>query len=160
MIKYLLSYIGSFRVTTSRFFEFWITVVVLLFGIPESSGDNDLQQSFPFTVEVVPCSDEITIGENVDLHFRIKPHRDYKNTTYTIRYYQNDGEGTLKLVDGPMLCGHRVHLDSRTFHLNYTANSSEAHKFLVIVEDNFSSKPWRRTFRFHEKRLALPDNLP
>ncbi|WP_435529265.1 TraQ conjugal transfer family protein [Muribaculum intestinale] len=29
----------------------------------------------------------------------------------------------------------RVLLESKTFRLNYTAKSSDAHKFLVVVED-------------------------
>ncbi|WP_290377437.1 TraQ conjugal transfer family protein, partial [Muribaculum intestinale] len=46
------------------------------------------------------------------------------------------GEGTLKLVDGPVLVNNdRVLLESKTFRLNYTAKSSDAHKFLVVVED-------------------------
>lgn len=42
-------------------------------------------------------------------------------------------------------------LESKTFRLNYTANSSDAHKFLVVVEDNFGSTPWEQTFEFNSK---------
>ena len=45
----------------------------------------------------------------------------------------------------------RVLLESKTFRLNYTAKSDEAHKFLVVVEDNFSSTPWEQTFEFNSK---------
>ncbi|MDE6480933.1 MAG: DUF3872 domain-containing protein, partial [Muribaculaceae bacterium] len=45
----------------------------------------------------------------------------------------------------------RVLLESKTFRLNYTANSSDAHKFLVVVEDNFGSTPWEQTFEFNGK---------
>ena len=63
-----------------------------------------------------------------------------------------DGEGTLKLVDGPVLVNNdRVLLESKTFRLNYTAQSSDAHKFLVVVEDNFGSTPWEQTFEFNSK---------
>lgn len=62
---------------------------------------------------------------------------------YTIRYFQYDSEGTLRLVDGPVLVNNdRVLLESKSFRLNYTAKSAEAHKFLVVVEDNFGSTPW------------------
>ena len=45
----------------------------------------------------------------------------------------------------------RVLLESKTFRFNYTANSSDAHKFLVVVEDNFGSTPWEQTFVFNGK---------
>ena len=45
----------------------------------------------------------------------------------------------------------RVLLESKTFRLNYTAKSAEAHKFLVVVEDNFGSTPWEQTFEFNGK---------
>ncbi len=40
---------------------------------------------------------------------------------------------------------------SKTFRLNYTARSADAHKFLVVVEDNFGSTPWEHTFEFNGK---------
>ena len=88
----------------------------------------------------------------MELRFEIKPEGNYTNTLYTIRYFQYDGEGTLKLVDGPVLVNNdRVLLESKTFRLNYTAQSSDAHKFLVVVEDNFGSTPWEQTFEFNTK---------
>lgn len=63
-----------------------------------------------------------------------------------------DGEGTLKLVDGPVLVNNdRVLLESKTFRLNYTAKSANAHKFLVVIQDNFNSTPWEQTFEFNSK---------
>ena len=86
------------------------------------------------------------------LRFEIKPEGNYANTLYTIRYFQYDGEGSLKLVDGPVLLNNdRVLLESKTFRLNYTAQSSEAVKFGIWIEDNFGSIPWQQTFEFNSK---------
>ena len=88
----------------------------------------------------------------MELRFEIKPEGNYTNTLYTIRYFQYDGEGTLKLVDGPVLTNNdRVLLESKNFRLNYTAKSSDAHKYLVVIEDNFGSTPWEQTFEFNGK---------
>ena len=88
----------------------------------------------------------------MELRFEIKPEGNYANTLYTIRYFQYDGEGTLKLVDGPVLVNNdRVLLESKTFRLNYTAKSADAHKFLVVIQDNFNSTPWEQTFEFNSK---------
>ena len=127
-------------------------VIAAVCGLTSCSDDLDVQQSYPFTVEVMPYADKITAGQTVELRFEIIPEGNYANTLYTIRYFQYDGEGTLKLVDGPVLVNNdRVLLESKTFRLNYTAKSADAHKFLVVVEDNFGSTPWEQTFEFNGK---------
>ena len=45
----------------------------------------------------------------------------------------------------------RVLLESKTFRLNYTAQASDAHKFLIVIEKNFGSTPWEHTFEFNSK---------
>ena len=132
----ILNKIGEIRLTPARFFGFWIALFAIVISLTSCSDDLDVQQSYPFTVEVMPYGDKITKGETVELRFEIKPGGNYANTLYTIRYFQYDGEGTLKLVDGPVLVNNdRVLLESKIFRLNYTAQSSEAHKFLIVVED-------------------------
>ena len=134
-------------------------VIAAVCSLTSCSDDLDVQQSYPFTVEVMPYGDKITKGQTVELRFEIVPEGNYANTLYTIRYFQYDGEGTLKLVDGPVLVNNdRVLLESKTFRLNYTANSSEAHKFLVVVEDNFGSTPWEQTFEFNGKDSSDDDD--
>lgn len=160
----ILNKIGEIRLTPARFFGFfirsttkarcgyWAIIFTLILALTSCSDDLDVQQSYPFTVEVMPYAEKITKGETVELRFEIKPEGYYANTLYTIRYFQYDGEGTLKLVDGPVLVNNdRVLLESKTFRLTYTARSSEAHKFLVVVQDNFNSTPWEQTFEFNSK---------
>ena len=148
----ILNKIGEIRLTPARFFGFWIALFAIVIFLTFCSDDLDVQQSYPFTVEVMPYGDKITKGETVELRFEIKPEGNYANTLYTIRYFQYDGEGTLKLVDGPVLVNNdRVLLESKIFRLNYTAQSSEAHKFLIVVEDSFNSTPWQQTFEFNSK---------
>ncbi len=127
-------------------------VIAAVCSLTSCSDDLDVQQSYPFIVEVMPYADKIAKGQTVELRFEIKPEGNYANTLYTIRYFQYDGEGSLKLVDGPVLVNNdRVLLESKTFRLTYTAKSSDAHKFLVVIEDNFGSTPWEQTFEFNSK---------
>ncbi len=127
-------------------------VIAAVCNLTSCSDDLDVQQSYPFTVDVMPYGDKIVKGQTVELRFEIKPEGNYTNTLYTIRYFQYDGQGTLKLVDGPVLVNNdRVLLESKTFRLNYTARTSEAHKFLIVIEDNFGSTPWEQTFEFNGK---------
>lgn len=160
----ILNKIGAMRLTPARFFGFflrsttkalrgyWAILFALVFTLSSCSEDIDVQQSYPFTVEVMPYGDKIKQGETMELRFEIKPEGNYANTLYTIRYFQYDGEGTLKLVDGPVLVNNdRVLLESKTFRLTYTAKSSQAHKLLIVIEDNFNSTPWEQTFEFNGK---------
>ena len=148
----ILNKIGATRVTPAQFFGFWAILFALVFTLSSCSDDLDVQQSYPFTVEVMPYGDKIKQEQTVELRFEIKPEGNYANTLYTIRYFQYDGEGTLKLVDGPVLVNNnRVLLESKTFRLTYTAQSSEAVKFGIWIEDNFGSTPWQQKFEFNSK---------
>lgn len=135
-MKTILNRIGAIRVTPGRFFGFWAILFALVFALTSCEKDLDVQQSYPFNVEVMPYGDKIANGETVELRFEIVPEGNYSNTLYTIRYFQYEGEGELKLVGGPVLVNNdRVLLESKSFRLNYTAKSSDSHKFLVVVED-------------------------
>ena len=152
MTTNFISRIGEIRLTKTRFFGFLIAVCAIAVSLTSCSDDLDVQQSYPFTVEVMPYADKIAKGQTVELRFEIKPEGNYTNTLYTIRYFQYDGEGSLKLVDGPVLVNNdRVLLENKTFRLNYTAQSSEAVKFGIWIEDNFGSTPWQQTFEFNSK---------
>ena len=152
MTTNFFSRIGEIRLTKTRFFGFLIAVCAIAVSLTSCSDDLDVQQSYPFTVEVMPYADKIAKGQTVELRFEIKPEGNYANTLYTIRYFQYDGEGSLKLVDGPVLVNNdRVLLENKTFRLNYTAQSSEAVKFGIWIEDNFGSTPWQQTFEFNSK---------
>ena len=159
MTTNFFSCIGEIRLTKTRFFGFLIAVCAIAVSLTSCSDDLDVQQSYPFTVEVMPYADKIAKGQTVELRFEIKPEGNYANTLYTIRYFQYDGEGSLKLVDGPVLVNNdRVLLESKTFRLNYTAKSDDAHKFLVVVEDSFNTTPWEQTFEFNDKDSSDDDS--
>ena len=152
-MKTILNNIGAMRLTPARFFGFWIALFAIVLALTSCSDALDVQQSYPFTVEVMPHTDKIVKGQTVELRFEIKPEGNYSNTLYTIRYFQYDGEGTLKLVDGPVLVNNdRVLLENKVFRLNYTAKSSDAHKFLVVVQDNSNAPPWERTLELIVRR--------
>jgi len=148
-MKTILNRIGALRVTPARFFGCWAVLFALMFSLTSCSNDLDVQQSYPFTVEVMPYADKIANGETVELRMTIVPEGNYTNTLYTIRYFQYEGKGTLKLVDGPTLVNNdRVLLESKQFRLNYTAHSSESHELLITIEDNYGTR-WEQTFEFN-----------
>lgn len=148
-MKTILNRIGAIRVTPARFFGFWAILFTLVFSLCSCSDYLDVQQSYPFTVDVMPYPDKIVNGETVELRMTIVPEGNYTSTLYTIRYFQYEGKGTLKLVDGPTLVNNdRVLLESKEFRLNYTAKSADSHELLITIEDNYGTK-WEQTFEFN-----------
>ena len=87
-MKTIINKIGETRLTPARFFGFWAILFTLVLALTSCSDDLDVQQSYPFMVEVMPYGDKITKGETVELRFEIKPEGNYANTLYTIRYSQ------------------------------------------------------------------------
>lgn len=72
-MKTILKNLGGIRLTTGRFFGFWIALFAIVFAITSCSDDIDVQQSYPFTVDVMPYGDKIVKGQTVELRFEIKP---------------------------------------------------------------------------------------
>lgn len=143
--------IGEIRLTPIRFFGFWAILFALVFALTSCEEDLDVQQSYPFNVEVMPYGDKIANGETIELRFEIIPEGNYSNTLYTIRYFQFEGDGTLTLVGGPTLVNNdRVILDNKVFRLNYTAQSSDSHEFTVYIEDNWGTR-WEQSFEFNNE---------
>lgn len=120
-------------------------VTVLFVGLMEcflASCDDelDIQQSYPFTVETMPVPGKVTKGQTVEIRCEMKKEGNYANTLYTIRYFQFEGEGTLKMDNGiTFLPNDRYLLENEKFRLYYTSGCSEAQNFIVVVEDNFGN---------------------
>ena len=45
--------------------------------------DMDIQQSYPFTVEIMPVPNKVTKGQTVEIRCELKKTGDYANTLYT-----------------------------------------------------------------------------
>jgi len=107
---------------------FCIGLVSLVLTSCES--ELEIQQSYPFTVETMPVPKELNRNETAEIRCELKSEGDFDGTVYTIRYFQYDGEGSLKLDNG---------LEFRKFRLYYTSLCDEAQNFIVVVEDNWGN---------------------
>lgn len=120
-----------------------VTVLFVgLMGCFLASCDDelDIQESYPFTVETMPVPGKVTRGQTVEIRCEMKKEGNYANTLYTIRYFQFEGEGTLKMDNGiTFLTNDRYLLENEKFRLYYTSGCSEAQNFIVVVEDNFGN---------------------
>ena len=110
------------------------------FFLASCDDELDIQQSYPFTVETVPVPNKVTKGQTVEIRCEMKKEGNYANALYTIRYFQFEGEGTLKMDNGiTFLPNDRYLLENEKFRLYYTSGCSEAQNFIVVVEDNFGN---------------------
>lgn len=125
-----------------RFMSMATVLFMGLMGCFLASCDDelDIQQSYPFTVETMPVPNKVTKGQTVEIRCEMKKEGNYANALYTIRYFQFEGEGTLKMDNGiTFLPNDRYLLENEKFRLYYTSGCSEAQNFIVVVVDNFGN---------------------
>ena len=112
-------------------------VVLAAFALVSCDNELDVQQEYPFTVETMPVPTRIVKGETVEVRCKLKREGRFSDARYTIRYFQPDGKGTLRMDDGMVLLPNdRYPLEKETFRLYYTRLSDEQSSFTVWVEDS------------------------
>lgn len=79
----------------------WVMGVLALAGFCLSACNHelDIQQAYPFTVEKMPVQKHIVKGQTAEIRCTLKREGNFADTRYTIRYFQPDGKGRLKMDD-------------------------------------------------------------
>lgn len=118
----------------------FLFITMVACTLSSCNDELEIQQSYPFTVETMPVPNKITKGQTVEIRCEMKKDGDFANTLYTIRYFQFEGQGQLKMDNGiTFLPNDRYLLENGKFRLYYTSACSEAQNFIVVVEDNFGN---------------------
>lgn len=124
-------------------------LLLFIMGLLLHSCENDdlvIQQSFPFEVEVMPVQKYIAKGETVEIRCRIISTGNYTGTTYSIRYFQSEGQGSLRLFNDPSFVPNDFYpLNEKEFRLYYTSESTVSQSFDIWISDNMGNK---QTFSF------------
>ena len=132
----------------------WVMGVLTLavFCLSACDRDLDVQQSYPFTIETMPVQKDIVKGQTAEIRCRLKRGGDFADTYYTIRYFQSDGKGTLKMDNGMVFKPNdRYPLTKDVFRLYYTSLSADRQTIDVYVEDNFG-RMQQLTFSFNNEK--------
>ena len=130
-----------------------LLVAAVSFTFTSCDDEMDIQQSYPFTVETMPVPNKVTKGQTVEIRCEMKKEGNFANTLYTIRYFQYEGEGTLRMDNGiTFLPNDRYLLENDKFRLYYTSECNEAQNFIVVVEDNFGSS-YELEFDFNNRNV-------
>ena len=101
-------------------------------------GDGlDIQHAFPFTVETMPVQNKIQKNETAEIRCELKSEGDYQGAEYTIRYFQPEGRGSLRMDTIVFKPNDRYPLEKGKFRLYYTsATGEESQTIDIYVEDN------------------------
>ena len=83
----------------------WVMGVLSFAGFCLSSctPELDVQQAYDFSLQTLPVQKDIIKGSVAEIRCSLKAEGDFKDTRYTIRYFQPDGKGELCLEDGTLL---------------------------------------------------------
>lgn len=112
-------------------------MMTAVLGFTSCEDDLDVQQAYPFTVETMPVPKRLVQGETAEIRCEIVREGHFSDTRYTIRYFQPDGEGTLRMDDGMVLLPNdRYPLDRDVFRLYYTSECEDQQTIDVYFEDN------------------------
>ena len=131
------------------------TMMAALVGFSSCEDDLDIQTNYPFEVEVMPVPTKVLRGQTVEIRCHLNKEGDYKNTLYTIRWFLYDGTGSLRMENGIILQPNdRYLLENETFRLYYTSASTDAHKFIVVIEDS-NGNSQTLTFNFNNENKTM-----
>ena len=115
------------------------------------SKDDELeiQNDFPFEVQVMPVPKDVSNGQTVEIRMTIKRSGNYSNTQYFIRYFQFDGQGTLRYYNKPAYLSNNLYpLPTEQFRLYYTSTSTVSQSFDIWISDSFGNEK-KLNFQFN-----------
>ena len=132
----------------------WVMGMLTLavFCLSACDRDLDVQLSYPFTVETMPVQKDIVKGQTAEIRCMLKWEGNFADTRYTIRYFQPDGKGTLRMDNGAVFKPNdRYPLTKDVFRLYYTSASTDRQTIDVYVEDNFGQTV-KLSFNFNNEK--------
>lgn len=91
-----------------------------------------------FELTTLPVPKKIKQGETIEIRCQLKKADENNNATYSIRYFQSDGKGVLRMDNGMLFLPNDLYpLNRETFRLYYTSHCSEQQTIDVYIEDSF-----------------------
>ena len=138
----MIAIFNKFRTGLLPLYVF-LTILTASVTLVSCSKDDDLeiQNNFPFEVNVMPVPKDVANGQTVEIRITIQRSDNYSNTQYYLRYFQFDGQGTLRYYDElPYLPNDLYLLPTEQFRLYYTSASAVSQSFDVWISDSFGNE--------------------
>ena len=128
-------------------------LAVVSFCLPACDRELEVQQAYDFTLETMPVQKDIRRGETAEIRCYLKRAGRFARARYTLRYFQSEGKGILRLDKGAALKSNdRYPLVREEFRLYYTSQSADRQTIDVYIEDNFG-KVQQQDFVFNNKKV-------
>ena len=90
------------------------------------NDELNINQVYSFELQTLPVPGRIMQWETVEIRCQIIKAGDYRGNTFSIRYFQPDGRGELRLDDGRILIPNDLYpLKKDVFRLYYTSHIAE-----------------------------------
>lgn len=123
---------------TLKHIQSLLVIIIACITLGSCSNELDVTKLFSFNVEIMPIPKELSQGETIEIRYTLTCLPDYSGTQYTIRYFQYDGDGILRMgKDGePFIPNDRYPLEKGNFRLYYTFQSTEQQSLEIVFEDN------------------------
>ena len=129
-------------------------LAVVSLCLPACDRELEVRQAYDFTLETMPVQKDLRRGETAEMRCSLKRAGRFAGAHYTLRYFQSEGKGMLRLDKGAALKPNdRYPLVSEEFRLYYTSQSTDRQIIDVYIEDNFG-KGQKQTFSFNSKKGA------
>ena len=128
-----------------------LAILISSITLVSCSKDDELEirNDFPFEVQVMPVPKDVSNGQTVEIRMTIKRSGNYSNTQYFIRYFQFDGQGTLRYYNEPAYIPNDLYpLPTEQFRLYYTSTSTVSQSFDVWISDSFGNEK-KLNFQFN-----------
>ena len=139
------------RKLVNRLWGMGLLAVVSL-CLPACDRELEVQQAYDFTLETMPVQKDLRRGETAEIRCSLKRAGRFAGARYTLRYFQSEGKGMLRLDKGAALKPNdRYPLVREEFRLYYTSQMLARQTIDVYIEDNFGVMK-RLTFDFNSKR--------
>ena len=132
----------------------WVMGVlsIAVFCLSACDRELDVEQSYPFTLEMMPVQKHIAKGQTAEIRCTLKRQGRFEDARYTIRYFQPDGRGRLRMDNGTVFKPNdRYPLTKEEFRLYYTSSSTDQQMIDVYVEDNFGQTV-KLSFEFNSQK--------
>ncbi|RRJ89849.1 DUF3872 domain-containing protein [Paenimyroides tangerinum] len=146
----MTSFINIFRIGLLPIY-FILAILTASVSLVSCSKDDDLeiQNDFPFEVNVMPVPKDVADGQTVEIRITIQRTGNYTNTQYFLRYFQFDGTGTLQYYNEPPYLPNDLYpLPTEQFWLYYTSASTVSQSFEVWISDSFGNEK-QLSFQFN-----------
>ena len=89
---------------TSHTINMLVIVYLTIFGLYACDNNKlDIQQIYSFELVTMPVHKKIVEGKTVELQCELVKKGEYKQTEYTIRYFQSEGKGCLRFNQATLL---------------------------------------------------------